>query len=129
MGFSETVVLLMVYSGLMLFFLIPFQPVQSKNYERNQLSFKSIFKDNLIELIFHKKAIFAFVLLGFMVITIWLGYAGAEWHYNAHSGLPPVSNESEALYSISGAVLYTVVLVLFVGYVRTLRVRNKGNLK
>lgn len=123
MVFSEIVVLLLIYSGLLIFFLLPFQrQVQSKNHQRNQKSFLSVFKDNLVNMVFHKKAILALVLLGFALISIQAGYAGAQWHYNAHSGYPPISNNLTALYTICGVVIYTVVLLLFLVYKRTLKI-------
>ncbi|WP_313800416.1 hypothetical protein [Cytobacillus sp.] len=127
MEYSEILVMLLVYSGLMTFFLVPFQnQVNSKDYQQNQGFFKEIFKDNLINLVFHKKAILALILIGFTLLSIWLGYSGIEEHYNSHSGYPPISTNLKALYSICGVLVYTVVLLLFLGYVRTLKIVNSA---
>lgn len=128
MGYSEIAVILLVYSGLMIFFLVPFQRrVHSKNFQQNQVSFISVFKDSLIKIVFHKKAILALILLGFTLISIWLGYADVEYHYNAHSGYPPISTNLKAIYSICGVLVYTVVLLLLLGYVRTLKIVKSAN--
>ncbi|MEK4404663.1 hypothetical protein MKZ26_09570 [Sporosarcina sp. FSL K6-6792] len=128
MGVSEIVVLLLVYSGLMIFFLVPLQSrVQSKYYQQSQVSFISVFKDNLVKMVIHKKAVLAAALLGFMLISIWAGYANVEWHYNAHSGYFPVSTKLTAIYSICGVLIYTLVLLLFLGYLRTLKIVKNAN--
>ncbi|RST59596.1 hypothetical protein D5F11_010835 [Siminovitchia terrae] len=128
MGYSEIAVILFVYSGLMTFFLIPFQRrAHSKSYQQNQISFISIFKSSLVKMIFHKKAILALTLLGFMLISIWLGYAGVEDHYNAHSGYSSISTNFKAIYTICGVFVYTVVLLLLLGYVRTLKIVKSTN--
>ncbi len=77
--------------------------------------------------IFHKKAILALALLVFTLIIIQTGYASSEWHYNAHSGYPPISKQLTALYTIFGVVLYTVALLLFLVYLRTLKNLNNAN--
>lgn len=121
MYFSEIFVLLLIYSGLLIFFLVPFsKPEQSNDYQ-GQISFSSVFKENLVKLICHKKAIFALVLLGLALISIQAGFEGAEWHYNAHSGYSPISYKLPALYSMGSVVIYTVVLLLSLGYMRTLK--------
>ncbi len=126
MGFSEFVVLLLIYSGLLIFFLVPFsKQEQSKDY-RGQISFSSVFKESLVEMICHKKAIFALVLFGLALISIQAGFEGAEWHYNAHSGYSPISNKLPALYSMGSIVIYTVVLLLSLGYMRTLKSMKSG---
>ncbi|MFE4430995.1 hypothetical protein ACFRH9_29185 [Peribacillus butanolivorans] len=123
MGYSAIAVILLVYSGLMTFFLVPFQRrVYSKKYKQNQVSFLSVFKDSLIKMIVHKKAILAFILLSFTVFCIWLGYADAEYHYNAHSGYSPISTNIKAIYSMFGLFVYTVLLFLLLGFARTLKI-------
>lgn len=121
MGFSEFVVLLLIYSGLLIFFLIPFSKQEQSKDHRGQISFLSVFKENLVKMLCRKKAIFALVLFGFVLISIQAGLTGAEWHYNAHSGYSPISNKLPALYSIGSVVIYTVVLILSLGYMRTLK--------
>ncbi|HAM81877.1 hypothetical protein [Ornithinibacillus bavariensis] len=122
-SYSEVIVILLIYSGLMTYFLVPFQKkTQAQNDQLNQKSFKSVFKDSLRELVFHKKAIFALALLGFSLLCIWLVYDANESHYNEHSGYPPISTNLEAIYSICGLIIYTVILLFVLGYRRTLNV-------
>ena len=121
MGFSEFVVPLLIYSGLLIFFLIPFSKQEQSKGHRGQIPFLSVFKESLVKMVFHKKAIFALVLFVFALIIIQTGFAGAEWHYNAHSGYSPISNKLPALYSMGSVVIYTVVLLLSLGYLRTLK--------
>lgn len=121
MVFSEFVVLLLIYSGLLIFFLVPFSKQEQLKDHRSQISFLSVFKANLVKMFFHKKSIFALMLFGFALISIQVGFAGAEWHYNAHSGYSPISNKLPALYSMVSVVVYTVVLLLSLGYKRTLK--------
>ena len=61
---------------------------------------------------------------------IWSGYAAAEAHYNNHSGYPPISTNLEAIYSMFGLLIYTVLLLLFLGFVRTIKIVKaaRGNL-
>ncbi|MBK3494996.1 hypothetical protein JFL43_09005 [Viridibacillus sp. YIM B01967] len=129
MGYPEIVVVLLVYSGLIAFFLIPFHGRMSLiNYQQKQINFIAVFKDTLIKMIFHKKAIFALILLSFTLFSIWSSYEGAEYHFNAHSGYPPISTDLKAIYSICGVLLYTVVLYLLIAFVRTLKiVKNSHN--
>ncbi|MGE7838270.1 hypothetical protein ABE042_17540 [Viridibacillus arvi] len=123
MGYSEILVMLLVYSGLIVFFLVPFQSgLNLMNQEQRQINFITVFKDSLIKIVFHKKSIFALILLIFTLFTIYLGYEGAEDHFNAHSGYPPISTDLKAIYSMSAVLVYTVVLYLLIAFVRTLKI-------
>ena len=121
MSISEFVVLLVIYSGLLIFFLVPFPKKEQSKEQKGQIPFSSIFKENLVKMVFQKKAILALVLFGYALISIQTGFAGAEWHYNAHSGYSPISNKLPALYSMGSVVVYTLVLLLSLGYMRTLK--------
>ena len=68
------IVFFVVYSGLMLFFLMPFGAVQ-------QQTFAQVVRQTL----FHKKAILALLLLAFVLFSIWSTYEGIEWQVNEHS--------------------------------------------
>ena len=59
-------------------------------------------------------------------MSIWLVYDGAEYHFNTHSGYPPISRNLKAIYSMSGVLVYTVVLYLLIAFVRTLKIVKKG---
>ncbi len=122
MGISEIIMMLFVYSGLILYFLMPFQKKLNTKSQHHKLAFKTVYKQSLRKMLFHKKAIFAFILLGFTLFMIWSGYAAAEFHYNNHSGYPPITTNLEAIYSMFGLLIYTVFLLLLLGFVRTIKI-------
>ena len=105
------IIFFIVYSGLMLFFLMPFD--RSKSVVK-QLTFAQVIRQTL----FHKKAILALFLLGFTLFSIWSAYEAAEWHVNQHSGYSPISTDLQAFYAMTGVVIYTVLLALFLAYWR-----------
>lgn len=104
MGFSELTVMALIYSGMMIFFLVPFKKQQS--------NFQSIFKESLLHITFHKKALLALLLLTFLLIAIWFGYEQEIYHFNAHSGYPPINTDSEATFYMCPLIGYTVILYL-----------------
>ncbi|MBB4823690.1 hypothetical protein HNO89_000910 [Sporosarcina luteola] len=73
---------------------------------------------------FHKKAICALLLFGFALFTIYSVFAGAAWHYNVHSGLSPIHYKLPAFFSMGSVTLYTVMLVLAIGYVKTFQMQK-----
>ena len=128
MGGSEIIVMLFVYSGLIVYFLIPFQRnVNSRNQHYSKSAFITVYKQSLRKMVFHKKAIFAFILLGFTLFMIWSGYAAAESHDNSHSGYPLISTKLEAIYSMFGLLIYTIFLLLLLGFVRTIKIVKTQN--
>ena len=58
MGVSELTVLILVYSGIMIFFLVPFKKHQSKETMR-----PITFKESLLHITFHKKALLALLFI------------------------------------------------------------------
>lgn len=123
MEYSEMVVALLIYSGFIAFFLIPFQSGGNLiNHQQVQINFTTVFKDSLIKMIFHKKAILALLLLGFTLFIIWSGYEGAAYHFNAHSGYAPISTDLKAIFTMGSVLVYTVVLSLLIAFVRTLKI-------
>ncbi|MGN1400429.1 MAG: hypothetical protein ACI4XL_02915 [Bacillus sp. (in: firmicutes)] len=119
MGYSEIVVMLLVYSGLIVFFLVPFQ--SGWNQHPRPINFITVFKDSLTKMIFHKKSIFALILISFTLFSIWFGYKGEEYHFNAHSGYP-ISTNLKAFYSMCGVLVYTVILYTLIAFLRTLKI-------
>lgn len=125
MGFSEFIILILIYSGLLIFFLIPFSKQDQLNDYRGQLPFTAVFKKNLVEMISHKKAGLALLLFGLTLISIPVGFESAAAHYNAHSGYSPISNNLQTSFSMIGLVIYTMALLLVIGYMRTLKMMKK----
>lgn len=102
MGVSELTVLVIVYSGIMIFFLVPFK---SKEIKR-----PITFKESLLHITFHKKALLALLLIGFWLIAIWFGTEHEVYHFNAHSGYPPISSDSKGIFYMCALLGYTVIL-------------------
>ncbi|WP_033541573.1 hypothetical protein [Planococcus sp. CAU13] len=126
MGFSEFIILLLIYSGLLIFFLTPFSK-QNQSYDyREQLSFSAVFKKNLMKMISHKKAVFALLLIGLTLISIQIGFESATSHYNAHSGYSPVSNNLLPIILMVGLGIYTVALLLVLAYTRTSKIIKRA---
>jgi len=109
MGVSELTVMVLFYSGMMIFFLVPFNRQQSKEIQQ-QSNFQTIFKDSLLHITFHKKALLALLLLTFLLVAIWFGYEQEIYHFNAHSGYPPTNTDSEATFYMCALIGYTVIL-------------------
>lgn len=126
MGFSELIVLALIYSGMMIFFLVPFKRQQSKEIQQ-QNNFQSIFKESLFHITFHKKALLALLLLTFLLIAIWFGYEQEIYHFNAHSGYPPINTDSEATFYMCALIGYTVILYLLLALWISLNILKKIN--
>ncbi|MGY3186646.1 hypothetical protein [Lysinibacillus sp. TE18511] len=107
MGFSELTVMALIYSGMMIFFLVPFKKQQSKEFKH-----PITFKESLLHITFHKKALLTLLLLTFLLIAIWFGYEQEIYHFNAHSGYPPINTDSEATFYMCALIGYTVILYL-----------------
>ncbi len=128
MSISEIGILLVIYSGLMTFFLVPFQ--RQKNVEtqtQTSLTFQTVFKNHLVNMIFHRKALFAYLLFGFTLCIIWFGYDAEEVHYNAHSGYPSISTDFQALFVMGLTIIYSIVLCLFLALIRTVKTIKPKN--
>ncbi|WP_226086513.1 hypothetical protein [Mesobacillus sp. S13] len=107
MPFSAIVVFAIVWGGLMVYFLTPFNGKMESSadapfFEALKVSFK--------RLIFHKKAILAFFLLMFTLLVIWSYFISAE-EYDLLHGMNRDSGDP-VLY-MSGVVLYVAFLYLF----------------
>lgn len=102
MGVSELTVLVIVYSGIMIFFLVPFK---SKEIKR-----PITLKESLLHITFHKKALLALLSIGFWLVAIWFDTEQEVYHFNAHSGYPPISSDSKGIFYMCALLGYTVIL-------------------
>ncbi|MFF5994952.1 peptide ABC transporter permease [Lysinibacillus sp. KU-BSD001] len=93
MNMSEIIVILLIYSGLFIYFLISFDV---KNKKKSRL--------------FPAKSFLALGLYMLMVSTIWGMYKAEEWQMNEHSGYPPIYLMNEALLLIVGVSIYSILL-------------------
>ncbi|MFJ3386150.1 hypothetical protein [Lysinibacillus sp. NPDC086135] len=104
MGVSELTVRVLVYSGIMIFFLVSFKKHQSK-----ELSVQLLLK-KICYITFHKKALLALLVTNFLLVAIWFGYKQEVYHFNAHSGYPPISSDSTAIFYMCTLLGYTDIL-------------------
>lgn len=122
MGVSELTVMVLVYSGIMFYFLVPFKRRQSMEI-KHSITFIEI----LLYITFHKKALLALLLLSFLLVAIWFGYDQEVYHFNAHSGYPSINSDSKAIFYMCALLGYTVILYLFLAICISLNiVKNKG---
>lgn len=107
MPFSAIVVFAIVWGGLLVYFLTPFNGKMESGadapfFEALKVSFK--------RLIFHKKAILAFLLLMFTLLSIWSYFISTEEYDELHA--MNTDSGDPVLYMI-GVVLYATLLYLF----------------
>ena len=111
--------MIVVYSGLMVFFLMPFERHTSVV---KQQTFAQVVKQTLL----HKKAILALFLLGFVLFSTWSKYEAEEWHVNEHSGYPPISMDLQAVYAMIGVVIYTILLAFLLACWRAFTIGKRA---
>lgn len=122
MSYSEIGVILLIYTGLFIYFLNPFQQLKPLNQYQSPLTIKEVLKNTVIEMTFQKNSLFALILFILASISIWLGFSEVENHLNAHSGKPLVNMTIKAVYFICGLFLYTIVLYIMLIFDRVLKV-------
>ncbi|MDM5229920.1 hypothetical protein [Lysinibacillus pakistanensis] len=124
MKLDELVMLILIYSGLMTFFIVPFD--RNKPFE-HPCSFSTLFRENLMRLIFHKKTLFAVIFLILLLTGIWFGFKQQEYHINAHSGNPPIHTNTTAIFYMCGLFLYTIVLYLLLALTTTFKAQKNNH--
>lgn len=119
MGISEIVAMVIVYSSLSIYYIVPFRkPLTDQNVNQsNRVTFAVAYKESIKNLLFHKRAIIAYLLLIFSVVMIWFDFQDMEYYTNAHSGYPPISMDLEAILSMIVLFVYTIFLYLVIGLV------------
>lgn len=109
MPFTEIVVFAIVWGGLMSYFLRPFDDKISM-----EGTFSRVFIVSLKKLLFHKKAVLAFLLLVITLASIWFYFLSAEEYAKLHA----ITRESaadpqeQAIFYMISTVLYTALLYL-----------------
>ena len=66
MNVSEIIILLLVYSGLLTFFLSPYREIEQMKESNGQVFFRSAFKNNLVNIVFQKGSI-CFNVVGYCI--------------------------------------------------------------
>ncbi|WP_431026871.1 hypothetical protein [Lysinibacillus sp. LZ02] len=98
---SEIIVKLLIYSGLLIYFLTLFDV---KNKKKSRL--------------FPTKSFLALGLYMLMVSIIWGTYTAEEWQMNEHSGYPPIYLMDHALLLIVGVSIYSILLFVIITFFR-----------
>jgi len=124
MKFDELAVLTLIYSGLMIYFIVPLDR-NKRLVIQHPCAFSTLFKENLMRLFFHKKALFATMLFILLLTGIWFGIKQQESHINAHSGNPPIQTNTTAIFYMCGLLIYTIVLYLLLALTTTLKAYKK----
>ncbi|AVK83882.1 hypothetical protein C3943_10030 [Lysinibacillus sp. B2A1] len=122
MKFDELAVLTFIYSGLMTFFIVPFD--RNKPFE-HPCTFSTLFRENLMRLIFHKKPLFAVILFILLLTGIWFGFKQQEYHIHTHSRNHPIHTNTIAIFYMFGLFIYTIVLYLILALTTTLKAYKK----
>ncbi|MED3574855.1 hypothetical protein ACTHO0_09260 [Cytobacillus praedii] len=123
MSFSEIAIMVLVFSGLFIFFLVPFErSANITNQQKSKIIFKTVLKDRIFYILHHKKAIFAYILLAVTLLGTWFGYASAEDHINAHSGRSPISMKENAYFTIGIILFYSLFLFFLIVFMNARRV-------
>ncbi|WP_226646840.1 hypothetical protein [Mesobacillus subterraneus] len=107
MPFSAIVVFAIVWGGLLVYFLTPFN---GKMESSADAPFFEALKVGFKRLIFHKKAILAFLLLMFTLLSIWSYFISTEEYARLHAMR---SKAGDPVLYMSGVVLYAAFLYLF----------------
>jgi hypothetical protein len=107
MQFTALVVFAIVWGGLRIFFLTPFN-------DKGECNTNVTWKVSLTRLILHKKAILAFLLLLVTLMSVWSYFKSAEDYDHLHA----ITRDSAdlqvvAVFYMGSIVFFTVVLYLF----------------
>lgn len=116
----------LIWGGLMYFFLTPFntepQEIPRKPFPQN-------FKRNLFEVVLHKKAILALILLVFTIHYFLEFYASVQIYQQIHGedGMKLVNPREHAIYYIIGVCIYTILIYLLSAFRKTYRGFEKAD--
>ncbi|MFT9599397.1 hypothetical protein [Mesobacillus sp.] len=119
MSFVELVVFGIVWGGLMVYFLTPFN--NKTNIEGNsKVTVSKAFKESLTRLILHKKAILALLLLIITLNFIWSYFISIDDYNNLH-GVTSESGKPQAIFYMISLTLYSVTLYILLAVRRALK--------
>jgi hypothetical protein len=129
MQFTEIVVFGIVWGGLMIYFLTPFNKKTSIEIQGSiDVTFQKAFKDSLTKLAFHKKSILALLMLMITLIYIWMYYTSIEWYFKAHGEvLQSINPMEQAIFYTISIILYAAILYLFLAFRKTVKLLKKTN--
>mgnify|MGYP005830105269 CR=1 FL=1 len=122
MSFVELMVFGIVWGGLMVYFLTPFN--NKTNIERNsKVTVSKAFKESLTRLILHKKAILALLLLIITLNFIWSYFISID-DYNKLHGVTSESGKPQAIFYMISLTLYSVTLYILLAVRRAVKFKK-----
>ncbi|WP_226678474.1 hypothetical protein [Mesobacillus jeotgali] len=124
MSLAELLVFGIVWGGLMVYFLTPFNnKISSKG--NSKVTVSKAFKESLTRLILHKKAILALLMLIITLNFIWSYFISIDDHNKLH-GVNSESVKPQAILSMVSLTLYSVLLYILLAVRRVLKFKNNG---
>lgn len=124
MSLAELLVFGIVWGGLMVYFLTPFNnKISSKG--NSKVTVSKAFKESLTRLILHKKAILALLMLIITLNFIWSYFISIDDHNKLH-GVTSESVKPQAILSMVSLTLYSVLLYILLAVRRVLKFKNNG---
>lgn len=122
MSFVELMVFGIVWGGLMVYFLTPFN--NKTNIEGNsKVTVSKAFKESLTRLILHKKAILALLLLIITLNFIWSYFISID-DYNTLHGVTSESGKPQAIFYMISLTLYSVTLYILLAVRRAVKFKK-----
>ena len=130
MQFTEIVVFGIVWGGVMIYFLTPFnRKTNVEFYEDTNRTFTTVFISSLLGLIVHKKALLAFVMLGVTIFYTWSYYSSLEMYFQVHGGIEKTINPTkQAIFYTLSFFIYTLILCFLIAFKNTLRFLKEASL-
>jgi hypothetical protein len=119
MSLAELMVFGIVWGGLMVYFLTPFNNKISVEGDA-QVTVSKAFKESLTKLILHKKAILALLLLVITLNFIWSYFISID-DYNKLHGVTSESGKPQAIFNMISVTLYSATLYILLAVRRALK--------
>jgi uncharacterized membrane protein (UPF0182 family) len=120
--FAELVVFGIVWGGLMVYFLTPFNNKISVE-GNSKVTVSKAFKESLTRLLLHKKAILALLMLIITLNFIWSYFISIDDHNKLH-GVTSESSKPQAIFYMISITLYALLLYILLAVRRTLKFKK-----
>ncbi|MDI7741112.1 hypothetical protein QMK38_03780 [Lysinibacillus fusiformis] len=126
MELHEIFIFGLIWGGLMFFFLTSFNEKQEKMPNK---TFSQVFKRNLLEVVLHKKAVLALILLVFTMHYFMEFYASIQIYQQVHGedGMMLKNPREHAVYYLVGVCIYTILIYLLSAFRKTYKAFEKSN--
>lgn len=126
MELHEIFIFGLIWGGLMFFFLTSFNEKQEKIPNK---TFSQVFKRNLLEVVLHKKAVLALILLVFTMHYFMEFYSSIQIYQLVHGedGMMLKNPREHAVYYLVGVCIYTILIYLLSAFRKTYKAFEKSN--